>query len=177
MNATVPEVERRMTAADRPPGPLVSNSVRGRTGAALIGTGGALLAISPALPWVHVSFSGTSPSFSCSSSRVTQQDSVGRPWSPVRCWPSLALGVRHSRDWLRLMSFLLSQAVVALVAGPGTARLVDLVSHSDSFLGVGPGVIVVALSEIMLLAGAIGAVCGDGWLTGGRPPSQHQQRQ
>jgi hypothetical protein len=52
------------------------------------------------------------------------------------------------------MSFLLA-AVVALVAGPGTARLVDLVSHSGGFLGVGAGVIVIALGEIMLLAGAI----------------------
>ena len=96
--------------------------------------------------------------------------STGFGWAAVVVGSLLALvalKVRHSRDWLRLMSFLLA-AVVALVAGPGTARLVDLVSHSDSFLGVGPGVIVVALSEIMLLAGAI-APSVEMAVTGGRP--------
>jgi hypothetical protein len=143
-----------MTAADSHPNRLASNSVRGGTGAALIGTGGALLAISPALPWVHVVLLGDLTLFQLL--KFTRH-STGFGWAAVlvgSLFVLVALGVRHSRDWLRLMSFLLA-AVVALVAGPGTARLVDLVSHSGGFLGVGAGVIVIALGEIMLLAGAI----------------------
>ena len=146
----------RITAADSHPNRLASNSVRGGTGAALIGTGGALLGISPALPWVHVVLLGDRALFQLLKFTC---HSTGFGWAAVlvgSLFVLVALGVRHSRDWLRLMSFLLA-AVVALVAGPGTARLVDLVSHSGGFLGVGAGVIVIALGEIMLLAGAIAA--------------------
>jgi hypothetical protein len=123
----------------------------------MVALGGALVALSPFLAWVHVVFIGNLTLFQLLRA-AGHSASLG--WWAVVVGVSIGVVALVFHDAPSVVAtWAIGVAVVAAaVAGPNTYDMVRFVNASDGLLGVGPGVIAAAVGETLLVAGGIAAL-------------------
>jgi hypothetical protein len=119
----------------------------------MIGAAGVLLAISATTSWVRVVFLGD---LTLSQLLALTHHSRAIAWAPVGLGVFIAIvgfAALDAGQWMRAFGNG-AAIVIAVTAGPGTYRLVSLVSASHGFAAIGPGVVLAGFSEALLIAGA-----------------------